>query len=315
MTQPVVTTFGLTRRFGDRTAVENLHLSVEPGEILGLLGPNGAGKTTTIRMLAGIIAPSDGYAVVAGFRPDQEPELLHERIGLLTESPGFYDRLSAEANLRFFASLYHDIDANRQADTYLKVMGLWDRRADRVGAFSKGMKQRLALARTLLNEPDILFLDEPTAGLDPEVALEVRGLIAQLSAEGRTILLCTHLLGEAESLCHRISVLRTRLLAVGSPTELRQQLFRRTTTIELAGDGTTPETVAAGLRSLPWVVSIEVGRGILAVELQDTDLHGPALVQAVLNAGGRIRSVIEKKHSLEDVYLNLVHEDASGDKM
>ena len=156
------------------------------------------------------------------------------------------------------------------------------------------MKQRLAGANPAQRAGHPL-LDEPTAGLDPEVALEVRGLIAQLSAEGRTILLCTHLLGEAESLCHRISVLRTRLLAVGSPTELRQQLFRRTTTIELAGDGTTPETVAAGLRSLPWVVSIEVGRGILAVELQDTDLHGPALVQAVLNAGGRIRSVIEKK--------------------
>ncbi len=314
MTAPVVTTFGLTRRFGDRNAVEGLNLTVEPGEILGLLGPNGAGKTTTIRMLAGIIAPSEGYALVAGLRPDREPEALHEHIGLLTETPGFYDRLSAEANLRFFASLYDGQDPHRQTDTYLRVMGLWDRRTDRVGTFSKGMKQRLALARALLNEPDILFLDEPTAGLDPEAALEVRGLIAQLSAEGRTILLCTHLLSEAEELCHRISVFRTRLLAVGSPAELRQRLFRRATTVELADGGAPPEQVAARLRSLPWIAGAGIEQGTLAVELKDPDLHGPELVQAVLDAGGRVLSVVEKKHSLEDVYLSLVRQDAPGDQ-
>ena len=304
--EAVVATFGLTRFFRSRAAVEALDLTVKSGEILGLLGPNGAGKTTTIRMLAGIIAPTEGHALVVGIRPDREPERLHEHIGLLTETPGFYDRLSAAANLQFFASLYEGIDPKRQTERYLRLMGLWDRRHDRVGTFSKGMKQRLALARALLNEPDILFLDEPTAGLDPEAALEVRGLIARLSREGRTILLCTHLLAEAEELCHRISVIQTRLLAVGTPEALRARLFSRRTVVRLAGDGAEIEATASALRSRPWIRSVLAEDDRLTVDLTDPDSQGPELVQAILEAGGRILSVAELKHSLEDVYLSLV---------
>jgi ABC-2 type transport system ATP-binding protein len=213
----------LTKRFGERTAVEGLTLRVEEGEILGLLGPNGAGKTTTIRMLTGIIAPTSGYAVVAGLRTDREVEELHEHIGLLPEAPGFYERLSARRNLEYFAGFYSNLQVSAQVDKYLKLMGLWERRDGKVGTFSKGMKQRLALARALLHEPKVLFLDEPTAGLDPEAAREVRELILKLREEGRTILLSTHNLVEAEELCDRIAVLRTRMVALDTPEGRRSQ--------------------------------------------------------------------------------------------
>jgi len=204
----------LTRRFGSRLAVDRVSLDVGRQEIIGLLGPNGAGKTTIVRMLAGIIAPSSGRATVAGIDPAREPERLHEAIGLLTESPGFYDRLSAERNLRYFAGFYPVSDPARRTAVYLDRMGLLDRRRDRVGTFSKGMRQRLALARALVHEPDLLFLDEPTAGLDPEAARALRELIAELRGEGRTIVLSTHNLAEAELLCDRVAVLRTRLIAI-----------------------------------------------------------------------------------------------------
>ncbi len=187
----VIESHELTRQYDKFTAVENLNLQVEKGEVLGFLGPNGAGKTTTIRMLTGIIAPTSGYAVIAGCRTDGSIEQLHEVIGLLTESPGFYDRLSAFRNLEYFAGFYPNIDVPKQVEKYLKIMGLLERQADVVGTFSKGMKQRLALARALLHEPPAVFLDEPTAGLDPEASGEVRGLIKKLSGEGRTIFLST----------------------------------------------------------------------------------------------------------------------------
>jgi len=220
----IIETFGLTRKFANLTAVEDLSIQVSKGEILGFLGPNGAGKTTTIRILSGIIAPTKGHAVVAGIRTDKVAESLHEVIGLLTESPGFYQRLNATENLLYFAGFY-DIDVDTQVDKYLKLMGLWQRRGDKLGTFSKGMKQRLALARALLHNPKVLFLDEPTAGLDPESAQEVRKLIRRLKEEGRTIFLSTHNLEEAESLCDRIGLFRTRLIALDSPKNLRNRLF------------------------------------------------------------------------------------------
>jgi ABC-2 type transport system ATP-binding protein len=297
---------GLTRKFGNFIAVEELNLKVERGEVLGFLGPNGAGKTTTIRMLAGIIAPTSGYAVAAGQRTDESIEQLHEVIGLLTESPGFYNRLSAYRNLEYFAGFYN-IDSLIQVEKYLRIMGLWERREGRVGTFSKGMKQKLALARALLHEPKVLFLDEPTSGLDPEASEEVRALIKKLSGEGRTIFLSTHNLTEAEQLCQRIAIFRSRLLALDTPQNLRQQMFRRRVDIRLE---TVTEFIKVAIGKLSYVKSVSQEGNRLSIELHNTEKEIPDLVQEVVKAGGRVLEVTEEHHSLEEIYLSLVREEA-----
>ncbi len=204
--------------------------------------------------------------------------------------------------------MYGSCDLAPRVGRYLNLTGLWDRRDDRVGTFSKGMKQRLALARALIHEPEVLLMDEPTAGLDPEAALEVRGLISDLSSEGRAILLCTHLLPEAEELCHRICVFRTRLIAAGTPEALRARLFRRRRVVTLSAGGASAERVAAALTTKSWIHSTTVEGNALLVEPIDPEMNGPELVQAVIDAGGLIISVTEEKHSLEDVYLTLVRQ-------
>lgn len=301
----MIETFGLTRKFANLTAVKDLSIQVSKGEILGFLGPNGAGKTTTIRILSGIIAPTKGHAVVAGIRTDKATESLHEVIGLLTESPGFYQRLNATENLLYFAGFY-DIDADTQVDKYLKLMGLWQRRGDKLGTFSKGMTQRLALARALLHNPKILFLDEPTAGLDPESAQEVRKLIRQLKEEGRTIFLSTHNLGEAESLCDRIGLFRTRLIALDSPKNLRNRLFQRQVVVELSS---IDKELVQAVRNLNFVQQVEIEKTRLIIELKDFDKNRPELVRRIVQKEGSIQSVSEKKHSLEEIYLTLIKEE------
>jgi ABC-2 type transport system ATP-binding protein len=303
---PIIETHNLSKKFGQRLAVDDLTMEVAEGEVLGFLGPNGAGKTTTIRMLSGIIAPTSGSAIVAGLRPDREPEKLHEVIGLLTESAGFYDRLTARRNLEYFAGFYSGIEVSIQVEKYLRLTGLWDRQRDKVGAFSKGMKQRLALARALLHEPKVLFLDEPTAGLDPEAAQEVRQMIKKLSMEGRTVFLSTHNLAEAEYLCHRIAVIRTRILALDTPDSLRQRLFRRRVIVQL--ESVSPSMVEA-VRSLAFVGGITQEGDRLLIDLVDTDKNRPELVKCIVDAGGRVLGVSEEQHSLEEVYLSLVKED------
>jgi len=302
----MIEAYGLTRKFGQITAVEDLSLEVGEGEVLGFLGPNGAGKTTTIRLLAGIISPTSGYAVVAGWRTDGIVEQLHEAIGLLTETPGFYDHLSARRNLEFYAGFYPSITITSQVEKYLKMMGLWERRDTKVGTFSKGMKQRLALARALVHEPKVLFLDEPTAGLDPEAAREVREMVKGLSREGRTIFLSTHNLAEAEFLCHRIAVVKTRLLALDTAENLRQRLFRRQIVVQLES---LPGTVIEKVARLPFVRRVEPGEQRLLVELDDPEKNRPELVQRIVEAGGRVMAISEEKHSLEEVYLSLVREN------
>ena len=301
----MIETFGLTRKFANLTAVEDLSIQVRKGEILGFLGPNGAGKTTTIRILSGIIAPTKGHAVVAGIRTDKAAESLHEVIGLLTESPGFYQRLNATENLLYFAGFY-DIDVDTQVDRYLKLMGLWQRRGDKLGTFSKGMKQRLALARALLHNPKVLFLDEPTAGLDPESAQEVRKLIRRLKEEGRTIFLSTHNLREAESLCDRIGLFRTRLIALDSPKNLRNRLFQRQVVVELSS---IDKELVEAVRNLNFVQQVEIEKTQLIIELKDFDKNRPELVRRIVQKEGSIQSVSEKKHSLEEIYLTLIKEE------
>lgn len=302
----IISIRNLTKKFGDITAVADLNFSVEEGEVLGFLGPNGAGKTTTIRMLAGIVSPTSGNATVAGHLVPGQAESLHESIGLLTENPGFYDRLSARRNLEYFAGFYSHIDVPAQVEKYLKIMGLWDRKDSRAGSFSKGMKQRLALARALLHEPEVLFLDEPTAGLDPEASGEVHSLIKRLSQAGRTIFLCTHNLAEAEELCHRIAVIRTSLLAIDTGQNLRNRFFHRQIIVQLQ---TASAVIAEAVRKLSFVRDMKVQESQLIIELTDPEQNRPELVKTVVDSGGRIMEVFEKKQPLEEVYLKLVHEE------
>lgn len=306
---PIIEARHLTRKFGERVAVEDLSLAVEEGEVLGFLGPNGAGKTTTIRMLAGIISPTSGTAVVAGQNIPGDHDRLHEDIGMLTETPGFYDRLSARRNLEYFGGFYN-IDMPAQVEKHLKAMGLWERRENRVGTFSKGMKHRLALARALLHEPKVLFLDEPTAGLDPEAAGEVRELIRKLSGQGRTVFLCTHNLAEAEQLCHRIAVIRTRLLAIDTGQNLRDRFFRREIIVRLQS---MSEAIAEAVRSLPVAREVRVEGDRIITDLTDPEQNRPELVKTVVDAGGRILEVFENRQPLEEVYLKLIHEESQNE--
>jgi ABC-2 type transport system ATP-binding protein len=302
----IIETFGLSRHFGKTAAVEDLTLAIEAGEVLGFLGPNGAGKTTTIRMLAGMIAPTKGYAIVAHHRTDRDVEQLHEIVGILTQMPGLYNRLSARRNLEYFASFYPSIESQSQVEKYLKLMGLWERRDSKVGTFSKGMKQRLALARALVHEPKVLFLDEPTAGLDPEAAGEVRQLIRTLREEGRTIFLSTHNLSEAEILCNRIAVLHTRLLALDTPEQLRRRFFRRQIIVQLEA---LDAEVTDKVKKLPFVQEMREEGSQLILELTDSERNRPDLVKAIVETGGRVIGVSEKQYPLEDVYLRLIHEE------
>ncbi|MBC8161348.1 MAG: ABC transporter ATP-binding protein [Roseiflexaceae bacterium] len=295
----------LTRVFDGRTAVENLSLQLAPGTVFGFLGPNGAGKTTTVRMLTALIAPTSGSATVAGHQLGREDTQIRAAVGVLTETPGMYDRLSARQNLVFFGRLY-DLSAARaaqQTERYLRMLGLWERRDDIVGGFSKGMRQKLAIARALLHEPSIIFLDEPTAGLDPEAAKIVRDFVRELRAEGRTIFLTTHNLSEADELCDLIGVFRTRLLRLNTAAKLRAELFGQGTQVQLAEDATRwRELVAA----LPFAQGVSAQGHTLTVQLAAPDQQNPALIQALCAAGAPICYVEPLKYSLEDVYLQLI---------
>jgi ABC-2 type transport system ATP-binding protein len=304
----MIETRELTRRFGDVLAVDRLTLTVQPGEIFGFLGPNGAGKTTTIRMLAALIEPTAGEAIVAGFRLGQNDGRLRASVGFLTETPGLYDRLSAEANLAYFAHLYDVQDVAGRVEHYLRWLGLWDQRFEAAGTLSKGMRQKLAIARALLHDPPILFLDEPTSALDPEAAHLVRDFIAGLRREGRTIVLCTHNLDEADRLCDRVAVFKQRLLALDAPARLRSQLFGRTVVFHLRQ--VRPELTAA-LQRFPSVSQVRLVDGRLLATVQDPEAENPALVRALVEAGAEVQFVGELRQTLEDVYLKLVKGDAS----
>ena len=304
MTQ-AIETHGLTRRFDGRVAVEDLSLAIDAGTVFGFLGPNGAGKTTTVRMLAALIAPTDGDAVVAGHALGVDDTALRRSVGILTEQPGLYDRLSARQNLRYFARLYDlaPARADAQVERYLHLLELWDRRDEPVGTFSKGMRQKLAIARALLHEPAVVFLDEPTAALDPEAARTVRDFVKSLRAEGRTIFLTTHNLPEADELCDKIAVFERRLLRMGSPGELRASLFGAGTIVRVVGDAAR---FLPDVRSLGFVREANADGDALTVQLDDPDVRNPDLVDALRAAGARIRYVERVQHSLEDVYLRLV---------
>jgi len=307
----MIRTESLTRRFGPTLAVDRLSLEVQPGEIFGFLGPNGAGKTTTIRMLSALIAPTSGQAWVAGYQIGRQDTEVRRSVGILTETPGLYDRLSAERNLAFFARLYEVGDVAGQVERYLRLLGLWDRRAEAAGTLSKGMRQKLAIARALLHEPQVLFLDEPTSGLDPEAAHLVREFIAGLKQEGRTIFLCTHNLDEADRLCDRIAVVNNRLLALDSPGALRRRLYGRVTVFHLRR---AEAGLVERLKAFPFVQQVRLVDNKVLVTLDRPEEENPVLVRALVEAGAEIQFVGELRRTLEDVYLELVGASEEGEQ-
>lgn len=301
----MIVTENLTKQFGPKTAVDQLTLEIAQGEVFGFLGPNGAGKTTTVRMLTTLIAPTAGQATVLGHKLGQNDVEIRRRVGILTETPGMYDRLSAWQNLTIYARLYEVSDVDGQCEKYLRMLGLWDQRLDPVGTFSKGMKQKLAIARALLHEPSVLFLDEPTAGLDPEAARLVRDFIDEVSGQGRTIFLTTHNLEDADKLCDRIAVFKSRLRVVDTPARLREQLYGRQVVFHLAETavGFQP-TVAA----LPFVKNAEAIDNKLLIQLDDPEAHNPEIIRQLVAQQANIQFIGELRHSLEDVYLQLIQD-------
>jgi len=308
----MIKTESLTKRFpGPKNgapiaAVDGLTLEVNEGEAFGFLGPNGAGKTTTVRMLTSLIGPTSGRAIVNGLEVGRDDGAIRQCVGLLTETPGMYDRLSAEKNLNIFARLYGVSDVPGQVQKYLRLLGLWERRGDEVGSFSKGMRQKLAIARALLHEPKVLFLDEPSSSLDPEAAKLVRDFIAELKTEGRTIFLCTHNLDEADRLCDRIGIFKARLITVDSPANLRKRLYGRKVVFHLKR--LDPAWVDM-VRTLPFVKELQAVDARLVVGLDNPEDENPVIVRHLVEAGAEIQFVGELRHSLEDVYLRLVNQE------
>jgi ABC-2 type transport system ATP-binding protein len=343
---PAIRTERLGRRFGELWALRNVDLELAPGEVFGLLGPNGAGKTTTVRLLTSLIAPTEGRAWVDGYEVTADADAVRARIGILTETPGLYDRLTATQNLDFFARL-HGLDSTTRAERierFLRLFELWDRRDDLTGGFSKGMKQKLAIARALIHEPSVVFLDEPTAALDPEAAFVVREAIASLRGAGRTIVLCTHNLDEAERLCDRIAFVRGELLRVDRPARLRGgdgNGGRPSLRVRLV-EPPSPTQLAA-VAALPGVTDVASRRGdtdaagragagatdgavgtpaddpasptshdgesadaTLTCRLTDLRRDAPAVVRALVEAGAQVIGVHEESRTLEDVYFEVM---------
>ena len=302
----VLRTERLVKRFERLTAVEDLDLEVREGEVFGFLGPNGAGKTTTLRLLCALIAPTSGTAEVAGFRLGAQDEQIRASVGILTEQPGLYERQSAEDNLLFFAALFglSPKVAREQTERYLRLMGLWDRRTEAVATFSRGMKQKMAIARAAIHEPRIIFLDEPTTGLDPDAARTVREFIAQIRGEGRTVFLCTHNLDEADRLCDRIAFFRRSVIRIDTPAHLRAELYGHATEFRIL-PSPRPEHLVT-VQAVDGVTGAQLENGSIVVSSGDPFLVNPQVIRALVGAGAEVAYVTERKASLEDVYLRIV---------
>jgi ABC-2 type transport system ATP-binding protein len=309
----------LTKVFGSRTAVADVSFSVARGEVFGFLGPNGAGKTTTVRILGTLISPTGGSAVVAGLSLDPANAAeIRQRISIMPEAPGLYRRLTVTENLDYFARLYSLPHRQQRITEALAAVGLADRAHDLTGSLSKGLRQRAALARSLLNDPAVMFLDEPTSGLDPVASHEVHGLITALRDRGVTVFLTTHRLDEAERLCDRVAIMNTHLRTIGRPDELRQALFSRSLAVITAAPLARPDEVFTGLPAVrKWQATDQSGgsagfrpAGYL-LTVSDPVQAAPAVTRALVAAGADVLSIAESRHSLEDVYLELV-QDTEG---
>ena len=304
----LIETENLTKKFGDLTAVENVSLQVNDGEVFGFLGPNGAGKTTTVRMLCCLISKTSGSARIGGYEVGDKKDSLKIRkmIGLVPDNVGLTEHLTAYDNLDFYGKIYDCTESQRKESIkrFLDMLGLWDKRNDLAGTFSKGMKQKLAIARALIHDPEVLFMDEPTANLDPESAKTVRDFILELKKEKKTIFLNTHNLDEAQRICDKIGILNTTLRVVGTPDYLEKAVKGRRTviTLEQAND-----KIVNSLKKLP-LKNFEQKNHTLSFDVTDPDSENWKVVEAIVLAGGHVTTVDVVGSSLEDVYLKLVRE-------
>jgi ABC-2 type transport system ATP-binding protein len=296
----------LTRRFADRVAVQDLSFELAPGEIFALLGPNGAGKTTTLRMLAGLIVPTSGRVEVHGEpMSPRSASRLRGRIGFLTEAPGLWDRLTVRQNLLTYARLQGLPSPAGAVEAALELFDIRNRGGDQAAQLSKGLKQRVALARTLLHRPEVVLLDEPTSGLDPESARDVRELVLKMRDERRAVLLSTHNLDEVERVANRVAVLRTRLIAVDTPSALRTRLFGARLRITVV----PPAEPFGNLLRQAGHGDVRVENSTLSIAVDDPAARAPAVVTRLVEAGAQIQSVVPEEPPLEEVYLRLLRQE------
>jgi ABC-2 type transport system ATP-binding protein len=299
----------LTKQFGEVTAVDGLTFNVAKGEVFGLLGPNGAGKTTTIRMLCCLIPKTSGDAQIAGYPIESSAASLAIRkmIGLVTDNIGLYEELTAYENLDYYGKLYECPEAQRKEriEYYLKMMELWEKRNLDISDYSKGMKQKIAIARALIHDPELLFFDEPTANLDPESARVVRDIILKLKKDGKTIFINTHNLDEAQRICDRIGILKTKLLAVNTPEQLETSTWGTSKTVFQVEQ--VNDQILEAVRKLdPRDIGVEDNKIILV--LADPLKQNPDVVQQIVYAGGRIQYITQLTPSLEETYIKVIQE-------
>jgi ABC-2 type transport system ATP-binding protein len=299
----------LTRDFSSVRALDGLSIEIPEGIIFGFLGPNGAGKTTTINILLGLLEPTSGIVEVLGLNTRTRADDIRSHTGALLEYPGLYEQLSAEDNLEFYGRIWHLADVNRREriKELLTQIGLWERRKEKVVKWSKGMKQRLALARALMHQPSLLILDEPTAGLDVMGATAIRNDLANLANnKGVSIFMATHNMAEAEKLCHQVAIIRQgKLLATGNPNELRKQTGGLQ--VEVIGTGFSEDLVNV-IRAQPEVSTVERSKNRVVIQFTK-EIDTAPLVNLLVNKGVQVEEVSKVKASLEDVFLTLMEEE------
>jgi ABC-2 type transport system ATP-binding protein len=308
MNNLVLETKGLTKHYGDFVAVDNLNLNVKKGEVFGLLGPNGAGKTTTILMLLGLTEPTRGEVRVLGFDPARQPLSVKARVGYMPDQVGFYDELTARENLTYVAKLngIPRDQLNLRVEGALERVHLTDVIDKRAGTFSRGMRQRLGLADVLIKNPQLIIMDEPTQGLDPELAHEFLGMIQSLKEEGTTIMLSSHLLHQVQTICDRVGLFsRGRMVLQGTVPELARQILGGAYRVQIHADG-SPTKLRKAIQALHDVNKVNVVKGVIEIEAQK-DIRADA-ADAVIKAGGRLKSLNIESQSLDDIYTRYFQE-------
>lgn len=300
----------LSKYYGKSIGVKDLNFEINDGEIFAFLGPNGAGKTTTIRLITGMIGPTRGTAYIDDLDVSRKENLsdVHRRVGILPEVPGHYESLSAYRNLQFYGRMYGmgDEASKGRIEELMKEFELWERRNDSVATYSKGMKQKLAIIRAVLHDPRFVFLDEPLSGLDPEAASFVRNYMIKMRNDGKTVVLSTHDLNDADRLSDRVAVVKNQLLAVDSPASLKLKTFKRTVVFHLkSAEGIDQEEISG----FDYVNSLEIKDDKLVIEIESPEQNNPDLAEYLMNHGFRIQFIGEIKRSLEDVYMNIVRKN------